>query len=96
MDLFLLEVKRAKKIDKELQCLPDLDLKNYFAVIKSDLLSMSNWRSDVFVNDSCKSFPDRKKEHLHNYIKFGGFSNAHIELLVYSNRLSCSLVIIIR
>ena len=82
MDRFMLEINRAKKFDEYLKNLSNSHLRECFKEIKASLLSVRNWRHDIYENNKCILFPDRKKEDLKNYIRFGGFTDAHIDIVV--------------
>ena len=68
MDSFMAEINRAKKINEQLSCFSEFQLRSYFVTIKDKLVNLRNWRYELFQNNFCKLFPNRKKEHLKKII----------------------------
>ena len=78
----MLEIDRAKKIDETLEKLSEAKLRKSFEKIKHELIGVKNWRHELYENNRCELFPERNKNCLKNYIRFGGFTDKQVELVV--------------
>ena len=88
INVFLGEIERANHLDSVVRNLSSEQTRELVNTFKNHLSRIFQgeiedcWRDKIYKNGSSELFPDRTREYLQNFDKFGGFSNNQIKFII--------------
>ena len=89
---FFRDIERAKYYDAIIKDLPCEKIEELVSKSKSHLLKVSRgeipdcWRDIVYKKGACEKFPNKTREYMKNFDKFGGFTNNQIKTIIFMLR----------
>ena len=89
VSVFFRDIERAKHYDAITKYLPFEKIEELVSKSKSYLLKVSRgeipdcWRDIVYKKGACEKFPNKTREYMKNFDKFGGFTNNQIKTIIF-------------
>ena len=83
--MFFRDIERVKRYDAIIKDFPCDKIEELVSKSKSHLLKVSRgeipgcWRDIIYKKGACEKFPNKTRECMKNFDKFGGFTNNQIE-----------------
>ena len=90
--MFFRDIERAKHYDTIIKDFPCEKIEELVSKSKSYLLKVSRgeildcWRDIVYKKGACEKFPNKTREYMKNFDKFGGFTNNQIKTIIFMLR----------
>ena len=92
ISVFFRDIERAKHYDAIIKDLPCEKIEELVSKSKSHLLKVSRgeipdcWRDIVYKKGACEKFPNKTREYMKNFDKFGGFTNNQVKTIIFMLR----------
>ena len=92
ISMFFRDIERTKYYDAITKDLPCEKIGELVSKSKSYLLKVSRgeiadcWRDIVYKYGACERFPNKTREYMKNFDKFGGFTNNQIKIIIFMLR----------